>query len=245
MSKITLGSRDRALLVSFPKCGSNWVRYAIEHFSGKATPGTRRRLLHPDAEAVIERTHFLDKQDRLLLQRYVNGGLLPSRPKPWVSRLLGDAKKGARRSYLQHSKRMVLLLRDPCELYVRINASDPLALRGFFSNILIFDRARRPKLFKHYDELVSDFDHVREILDFLEIGNRGRPFDVEEHRRRSLELYKQGPDGPASEGALLDFHFHSRDLPPATRRAIAALAVEVLGSERSERYLGRYRLGEA
>lgn len=238
------GGRDRVLLVSFPKCGSNWVRYAIEHFSGMATPGTRRRLLHPEAEAVIERTHFLDKQDRLLLQRHVAGSSTRAR-KPLLVRLLGNAKKELRRSYLQQSKRMVLLLRDPCELYVRVGARHPLALRGFFSNILVFDRARRPKLVKHYDELVSDFDHVRDILDFLGIGHQGRAFDVEEHRRRSLELYKQGPDAPASEGALHDFRFHSRDLPAETRRAIAALGLEVLGKERFERYLRRYRLDAA
>ena len=40
---------DKVLLVSFPKSGSNWVRYCIEHFSGGATPGSKRQLLHPDA----------------------------------------------------------------------------------------------------------------------------------------------------------------------------------------------------
>ncbi len=33
---------DKVLLVSFPKSGSNWVRYCVEHFSGRRTPGTTR-----------------------------------------------------------------------------------------------------------------------------------------------------------------------------------------------------------
>lgn len=246
-SKFTTGrsrggkSGCKTTLASFPKSGSNWVRYCIEYFSGKGTPGSRRFLLHPNEELIIGRTHFLDKKDRMLFTYYTKRGEGPPL-KPASLRVLYDVKKVLRREWHVHARQILLLLRDPCELYVRVGAKDPLALRGYFSNILIFDRARRPKLVKHYSDVVSDFEHIRDILDFLDIDNRGRSFDVEEHRARSLQLYKQAGDGPASAGDLLNFRYHSDSLDLGTRREIARLGRDVLGCERFRRYLSHYMI---
>lgn len=233
--------KARPILVSYPKSGSNWVRYAIEYFSGGSTPGSKRKLLHPNRKNVIDRTHFLNKPDRLLFLRHTGDERARPHKSPGKERL-GNVKKTFRRLYLERFKSMILLLRDPCELYVRVGATNPLALRGYFSNILVFDRAKQPKIVKYYDDIVADFEHVRDILDFLDIQHRDQEFNVEEHRKRSLELYKQGPDAPASEEDLHNFRYHSRRLDRDVRAAVADLGWEVLGAERAERYLGRFDL---
>src|SRR5262245_8663748 len=106
--------QDLPVLVSFPKSGSNWVRYCIEHFSGRPTPGSKRQLLVSEGELVIDRTHFLDKQDRdAYLGHTVNPRRRP-RPSAQKSRLLGmlERIKGAmRRSARMRNRRLILLLR--------------------------------------------------------------------------------------------------------------------------------------
>jgi hypothetical protein len=58
---------DRVLLISFPKSGSNWVRYCVEHFSGRRTPGkARKSVLVSEGPTVFDRMHLVDKRHRNL-----------------------------------------------------------------------------------------------------------------------------------------------------------------------------------
>lgn len=161
-----------------------------------------------------------------------------------VRRALSDLKKRFQRYKVEQGRELLLLLRDPFELYVRVGANDPKAMQGYFTNILIFDRARHRKIVKYYEDMVADFDEVRDVLDFLGIENRQQLFDVEAHRRRSFELYKQGKDGPATEKDPFNFGYHSRELSPQVRNSIADMAISVLGPERADRYLARYGIGQ-
>jgi len=210
-------SGDRALLVSFPKSGSNWVRYCIEHFSGKRTPGDKRPLLVTEGETVIDRTHFLDKRDRRLLLKHSRGG--PAR-KPFeekrrlLPRVIDNHLKRRAVEGIVRQRRVLLILRNPYELYARLGAEHPAALQGLFGNIAVFERCERDKCLVHYEDLMADFAWMERILDFLGIEHDLGDFDLEHHRRRSLELYARAPDKPRTADDPTAAEHHSRSLSP-------------------------------
>jgi hypothetical protein len=81
---------------------------------------------------------------------------------------------------------------------------------------------------------------VEKILSFAGIPYDLAGFDVAEHQQRSLELYAQGHDKPATGRNLLDSTFHSRRLDRDTRLALRAFCKETLGDNAYAHYLERY-----
>lgn len=234
---------EKVLLCSFPKSGSNWVRYCIEHFSGRPTPGSERRLLVHEGEPIIDRTHFLDKRDRPRLVAHSGkrlGRVARRRPLGLSIPLVKTIRKEWEISRLIANRRVILLVRNPFDLYVRVRALDPEALRGYASNIAIFDRCRRDKLLVYYEDLMIGTDEIGRILRFLGIPHDLSTFDLEAHRRRSLTLYAQGPDAPQTADDPLDFGRHARRLDEEMRARLRAFLVARLGPDLYRRYLGRY-----
>lgn len=234
---------DKVLLCSFPKSGSNWVRYCIEHFSGRPTPGSERSLLVAEGEPIVDRTHFLDKRDRAAFTNHKlrrRAAATTARAPAWPLRFLADWRKERRLDQLTRDRRVILLLRSPFELYVRVRATAPLAMAGYASNITLFDRCRRDKLLVYYEDMMRDIGEIGRILAFVGIPADLEDFDVETHRRRSLELYARGPDRPQTADDPLDFTRHSRSLAPETRAVLRDFLLQRLGPELYGRYLGRY-----
>jgi hypothetical protein len=235
---------DKILLVSFPKSGSNWVRYCIEHFSGRRTPGSVRTLQVKDGPTVIDRKHFLRKIDRRAFRhntvsskpRSRAGSSEPVWPITWLRRL----RKARQLRRIEGNRRLLLLLRSPFALYPRVGATALAAMRGYLGNIEVFERCRRDKLLVYYEDLVRDFREMEKILSFAGIPYDLAGFDVAEHQQRSLELYAQGHDKPATGRNLLDSTFHSRRLDRDTRLALRAFCKETLGDNAYAHYLGRY-----
>jgi hypothetical protein len=241
-------SADKVLLVSFPKSGSNWVRYCVEHFSGRRTPGkARRNVLVSAGPTVFDRMHFVDKRHRNLFMRArARRGLedYEHEDKTGLHGWLSTWRK-ERRVRAVERRRLLLLLRSHYESFGRNRLSAPEEMTGYLGNIQVFEACRRDKLLIYYHDLVSDLATIGRILDFLEIPHDFTGFDVEQHRRRSLELYARGPDQPESRDALLDFAYHSRGLSAETRQALKAYCQSYLGPELYERYLGGFdRLSE-
>jgi hypothetical protein len=239
---------DKVLLISFPKSGSNWVRYCVEHFSGRRTPGkARRNVLVSDGPTVFDRMHFVDKRHRnifmhsrarLGLEDYVH------RDKTGVHGWFSTWRK-QRRVREVVNRRLLLLLRSHYESFARNRLTAPEDLIGYLGNVQVFEACRRDKLVIYYHDLVADLTAMGRILDFLDVRYDFAGFDVERHRRRSLELYSRGPDQPESKDALFDFAYHSRELPDATRRALKAYCISYLGAELYGKYLAGFdRLSE-
>lgn len=239
---------DKVLLCSFPKSGSNWVRYCIEHFSGRPTPGSERRLLVHKGEPIIDRTHFLDKSDRAVFLAHKLRRDKPPIEAPTASGLRGWLARWRREreiARLVAGRRIVLLVRDPFDLFPRVRALAPEAFRGYASNLAIFDRYRRDKLLVYYEDLISGTAEIGRILRFLGIPHDLASFDLETHRRRSLELYAQGPDAPETGGDPAAIGRHARKLDPLTRERLRRYLRERLGAELFDRYLGRYEAAVA
>ncbi len=234
---------NKALLVSYPKSGSNWVRYCIEYFSGMRTPGSERKLLVELGPAIIDRTHFLDKRHRksfVQAQQGLNRVLGSETRKGGLQRLYSEARKELRVRSIVNYRRVILLVRSPYESFARTQLCQLDGMNGYFSNIMIFDKCKQKKLLIYYDRLIESFDEMEKILNFLGITYDLSEFDLEYHRRRSLELYKVGPDEPQTKDDLYDFAFHSRKVSNETKAAIRSYALSFLGNRVYERYLSRF-----
>jgi hypothetical protein len=232
---------DKVLLISFPKSGSNWVRYCVEHFSGRRTPGkARRNVLVSEGPTVLDRMHFVDKRHRNLLMRSrARKGLedYDHEDKTGLHGWLSTWRKD-RRVRAVHNRRLLLLLRSHYESFARNRLSAPEDMTGYLGNLRVFEACRRDKLLIYYHDLVADLAAMGRVLDFLEIPHDSTGFDVEFHRRRSLELYSRGPDQPESRDALFDFAYHSRELSADTRQGLKAYCVAYLGADLYDKYLG-------
>jgi hypothetical protein len=235
---------DKVILVSFPKSGSNWVRYCLEHFSGLRTPGSVRILLVPGGPTVIDRKHFLRKGDRQIWRaNTLNSNQRPERPAAptiWPLARLRRRRNALRLLRLQRERRVLLLLRSPFALYARAAATAVDAMRGYLGNIQVFDGCQRDKLLVYYEDLVGDFREMERVLNFVGIPYNLADFDVAEHQKRSLQLYGEGHTKPLTAANVLDLTYHSRHLDRTTRSALRSFCRESLGEETYTRYLGRY-----
>jgi hypothetical protein len=231
---------DKVLLISFPKSGSNWVRYCVEHFSGRRTPGkARRNVLVSSGPTVFDRMHFVDKRHRnIFMHSRARQGLedYGHEDKTGLHGWLSTWRKD-RRVRQVGNRRLLLLLRSHYESFARNRLCAPEDITGYLGNIEVFEACRRDKLLIYYHDLITDLTAMGRILDFLQIPYDFAGFDVEHHRKRSLELYSRGPDQPESKDALFDFAYHSRELPAETGQALKAFCIAYLGADLYEKYL--------
>lgn len=232
---------DKVLLVSFPKSGSNWVRYCIEHFSGRRTPGkARRNVLVSRGSTIIDRMHFVDKRHRnVFMHSRARQGLedYHHEPKTGLHGWLSTRRKDRRIREAQN-RRILLLLRSHYESFGRNRLSAPEDMIGYLGNVQMFEACRREKLLIYYHDLVADPAAMGRILEFLDVPYDFADFDVEHHRRRSLELYSRGPDRPESREALFDFAYHSRGLSADAKQALRDYCQSYIGAELYQKYLG-------
>lgn len=140
-------------IVSAPRSGLNWTRFCIEYFLGRRTPGKPLLIDETDGgDPAFTRSH-----DALLLTPGKDG--------------TGDAYR-----YIDPAgtaaDRIVLLLRDPLEIFVRSSKRRYTRFDStYIGNLRFFSRAVSPlKQVSYYDELVSDPASMLELITFLQIA---------------------------------------------------------------------------
>lgn len=194
-------------IVSAPRSGLNWTRFCIEYFLGRRTPG---KPLLIDAGTGGDPA-FIRSHDALLLT--------PGK----------DGSAGAYR-YIDPAgtagDRIVLLLRDPLEIFVR---SARKKYRRFDStyigNLRFYSSAASPrKRVAYYDELVGDPAQMLDLIAFLQIApapGRALPTlpemrrDWERAGEQSRSLYDRNQrkgGGARTRHEPLNFRFHQAAL---------------------------------
>ena len=240
----------KVLLVSFPKSGSNWVRYCIEHFSGMRTPGSLRHPIVQTGPTIIDRTHFIDKRHR---RELAPGRRDPAAGDPaagdgsvqgvaWFQRWPKKFRNELRIRNIIRNRRLILLIRSHYESFARTRLRRPEGMIGYLGNIKVFDVCRQDKIIVYYEDLIQDFGEITRILDFIGIEYDLDSFDLDHHRRKSYEAYSKNPNDPKTRDDPYNFSFHSRHVTEEMKASLRAYAVSYLGGDVYERYLSRFDL---
>ncbi|HSF64512.1 MAG TPA: hypothetical protein VLA78_08995 [Paracoccaceae bacterium] len=141
--------------------------------------------------------------------------------------------------------RVVLILRDPAEVFVRACGQDMRKFLSYDSCIRFHRLAVGPKVAVHYEDLVADPAAMHRVLAFLEVPRLPDLADMvrdwAEAGQKSRELYGERH----SSGALTrlnptDFTFHQRALTDAGRAALWRHLDEALTPDEAA-LIARYR----
>ena len=192
-------------VVSAPRSGLNWLRYCVERFYGLPTPGKDALIAKP-AQASLA---FIRSHDPLGRTKGKTGSVAWSPIDP-------AAVAGAR---------VLLIVRDPLEIFVRMARGKLRLFRIYADNLRFFVLADTPsKLCVHYEDIVGDPRAMWQALAFLDLAPAPgvRPPDMatlagewDEASRASRALYdvnqKRG-GGSVTGGTPADFGFHQRRL---------------------------------
>jgi hypothetical protein len=201
------------IIVSAQRSGLNWVRLCVEKFYGRRTPGKRLLISKEDDPTPA----FLRSHDALSYVR------------------LRRKKSGAWR-YVDPSdtadERVVLILRDPLETFVRAHRKSLWRFRGYVGNIRFLSLAQGDKRVVYYDELVADPAAMHSLLEFLDVtpAPRVKPPSAEDlaaawddagTESRALYDVNQGRSGGAvTKHNPTDFKYHQRNLSEFERRLV-------------------------
>ena len=192
--------RTKSIIVSHPRSGLNWVRYCIEHATGRPTPG--RTHLVEDGDPVIYRTHDVrhargpGTSDCIFYEEMALPG-----PVRWMRTMLGRPMRPI-------FPTMVLLLRDYHENAVRRN----WRASRYAANVCAYDTFPGRKHVIYYEDLVQGMGAMNELLSFLGF-TLPADFNEAEHRSRSLDWYQEEGVGRTGE---------ARSLAPDERRTLQA-----------------------
>lgn len=188
---------DLPLLVSYPRSGTNWIRYIIEYISGQPTPGQPR--LHTGGNFIIDRAHkaypILHQHPKaILVIRDYRECLLRSLPDLW-EQIPVPAK------FLQ----------------VEWGKTPPV---WYALNIEAFDRFRGDKLLLYYEDLIQDSaSQVWEISEFLGLDTaKTEDFvaDLETRCQESIRAYTSGGHTAFTAKNPKNFSYHAnKHLTPA------------------------------
>ncbi len=209
---------SKAILVSHPRSGLNWLRYCIEHFSGQRTPGPVR--IFQSGEPIVYRTHDVRKTDGPddCDCAFYRESRWPKFMRQGMS-LIG---------YQFHPifNRMVLLVRDYKENAVRSEWTPS----RYMINIRAYDRFEGEKCLLYYEDMQDDIRHVVPVLKFLGIAHDIESFDVAAHREKSLKLYDERDIGRSKKTVKLSL---------SEQQELESYLRDKLGSG-FDRYLHRY-----
>ena len=136
---------------------------------------------------------------------------------------------------------MILLLRDPLEIYVRAYGKNLSLMSVYCDNIRAFEAFSGEKLLVAYDDLVMSDSAIERIFSFLGIDTAFNPSLMSEVRRESVTWYKENqPSGSQTEGRTELLRFHQTSLAPAEVVAVWKFIRSRLNSVQMK-YLRRWK----
>jgi hypothetical protein len=213
---------DVPIVLSYQRSGLNWLRHCVERVSGRRTPGNYPHI-YERGKAVFHRAHSANNVDE----------------DPFSEEMPFFDRKGGRPRY----SKMLLLVRNYKELYVRQAKKNLTLMADYVNNLLVYDAFEGEKMISYYEDVVLDFwNAMPRALEFLNVTNGLEGFDYEKERAESLtwyhKKYRTNPDAFVVNDVLR----HSRKLDAETRRTLDAhFRRELPGA--FDKYLTRYEEG--
>ncbi|MFW6281313.1 MAG: hypothetical protein ACOC1O_00785 [bacterium] len=152
----SFGKTNLPLLVTFPRSGTNWIRYIIEYFSDKPTPGETR--LKRGHNYIIDRAH--NAKD--LINNYNK-----------VILCLRDYKEIFGKHILRFYNEDILT--TPQELLNKYWRKDQnVLINDYFNNIIAFDKFKSDKILLYYEDILFNPKNLKSLLDFLDIYDENK-----------------------------------------------------------------------
>ena len=204
----------RALVISFPRSGLNWLRHCTEHFSGRRTPG--RAQIFSEGPTVFDRAHDVTRPNK----------------RDFVSLYAPDGS--------EIYEKVALLLRNPCDCFIshyltrrRLSFRKGLAAFGVFAtNITEFDRLRRAeKAVFYFEDYANQEQGTFAFLRFVGLEPTAQPYDFGALIESSRAWYRN------THGLMTNERRPT--LTPTRRAAIWKMLQGRLGTT-FHQYLGRY-----
>lgn len=198
-------------VISAPRSGMNWLRFCAEEFYGRRTQGKTSQIDRgADAREAFRRSH-----DALNLSRRRRRGA-------WQR--LDPAEVNA--------ARLVLILRDPLETYVRAAHRRFGDFRCYAGNIRFYAASRAEKAVFYYEDLVADPDVMADLLYFLDIppapghaaptrdALRARWAELGAKSRAMYDTKQAVGGGSQTKERPTDFSYHQRALTDAQKARV-------------------------
>ena len=202
------------IIVSAQRSGLNWVRFCVEKFYGRRTPGKEQLISKKDDPG----SAFIRSHDALGYTR-----VFRRRSGAW--RHLDPAATSA-------DTKCILILRDPLETFVRASKKSLWRFRAYVGNIHFQSRCNGNEFVIHYDQLITDPAAMKELFDFMAIEPAAtsakpdrelieRKWDEAATESRSrYDENQAGSGGATTKDNPTDFTFHQRSLSDFERRMI-------------------------
>ncbi len=216
------GYYDKPLLISYPRSGTNWIRYIIEHLSGKPTPGQER--VYTGTDYIIDRAHkgypVIHRYCKvILILRDYRECLLRSNITSWLE--LGDVKM-----FLEEKVTFT-----PSNWYI--------------DNLKAYDIFQGEKLLVYYEDLLAhpeiEILRISRFLNFDPSDSEAFLSNLEQHKQSSISLYTSGGHASETKGDTTKASYHAdMHLSPEQKEAFDSYYVENYPSL-FEKYLSRYR----
>ena len=204
------------LVVSAPRSGLNLVRHIFESM-GLRTPG-KTHLLR-EGPFVFHRTHWV-------MSPVITPGKAP------LANTEGEPIY----------EKVLLLLRDPLEIFVRAYQKDLQRMGQYCDNLCAYHDFCLPKMLVRYDELVSDDRIFASICSFMEVDHDLSAHEIPQLRMRSVSWYQANNaigGGSQTLGSHAALNHHKQQLSRGERADLNRYLHDRLGVLAST-YLGSW-----
>lgn len=143
-------NNNKRYIISAPRSGLNWLRFLIEKLYGISTPGKKVLVGTQDKNDI----DFIRSHDPLRASKRKTDALAWARIRP------EETAHGI----------VLLIVRDPLEVFVRMAKKKPKAFKLYSGNIRFFQKTTaKKKMCVYYEDLISNPQTMKETLAFLEL----------------------------------------------------------------------------
>lgn len=193
---------NKPLLVSYPRSGTNWIRYVIEFLTNRPTPGESRLVRgHKIYYRIFNGSFAIDRahNSELIMEKYPKVLLILRNYKECLIRQFKNKwdKYPNIQTFLEDES-----LHTPCNWYIK--------------NIEAFNNYKGNKKLLYYEDMIENpiqfLDSLVEFLDLPTKNLANLKENLNAHQIKSVSLYTKGGKTSFSNGKKENLKIHSSAL---------------------------------